>query len=253
MKNILCVRWGDKYSAADVEKLRLQIKEHCSLEYRFFCLTDRPSTKYDIKLPTKWDKYYDPTRNSFWAYRKCYMFNEELFPRLDGDDFLYLDLDVKIHSSINTLFELDDANPTIVRGWWNDLDHCIKNYSKLISTPINSSIIQWTRGQLLPIYKHIDKHSDYVFFTFASLDNYFNHFWYDIHNEAKGTDKSSNTNKDLFRVFDPGVAYSWYKGNIFPDDMEIYKVRDDHMICLFNNSADNNHEDMYEIIKSWPL
>ena len=42
--------------------------------------------------------------------------------------------------------------------------------------------------------------------------------------------------------------YSWYKGNIFPNDMDLKKIRNDHKICLFNNSADTkNNEHMYEI------
>ena len=40
--------------------------------------------------------------------------------------------------------------------------------------------------------------------------------------------------------FPKGDIYSWYKGNIYPEDMEINKFRTDHKICLFNNSAETN-------------
>ena len=63
---------------------------------------------------------------------------------------------------------------------------------------------------------------------------------------------SGESTKKLFRGFEQGVAYSWYKGNIFPDDMEKNKLRTKNMVCLFNNSYSINSgkmgdEHMYEI------
>ena len=43
------------------------------------------------------------------------------------------------------------------------------------------------------------------------------------------------------------MAYSWYKGNVYPDDMKDKVLRKDLMICLFNNSAQGIDEHMYEI------
>ena len=48
-------------------------------------------------------------------------------------------------------------------------------------------------------------------------------------------------------VYPKGDIYSWYKGNIFQDDMEAKKIREDHKICLFNNSTVETYEDMFEI------
>jgi len=45
------------------------------------------------------------------------------------------------------------TKPYIVRGWWNDINNCKKNFGKIISTPLNSSVIRWNRGQLKPIYE----------------------------------------------------------------------------------------------------
>ncbi len=257
MKNILCVRWGDKYND-HVEKLKQQVETRCSLDYKFFCLTDKPKYSYDIQLPTTWDHHFDPVRNGFWAYRKCYMFNEDLFPQLDGDEFVYLDQDILIHNSIDSLFLRDTNNPWIVRGWWNDTENCKKNYGKIKSTPLNSSIIRWNRGQLKPVYDHINDHADYIFFTYSTIDNYFNHFWYNLYDEFEAETsmlddiKKGESTKKLFRGFEQGIAYSWYKGNIFPEDMDLNKVRTDNMICLFNNSYSINagktgDEHMYEI------
>ena len=235
MKNILCVKWGDKYDAY-VEKLKEQVENNCSYDFNFYCLTDNPQKEYDIPLPTHWDKYFIPEKNAFWAYRKFYMFNENLFP-FEGDEFLFFDLDILIHKSIDPLFELDMEKPWIVRGWWNDIENCKKNFGKIKSTPLNSSIIRWNRGQLQPVYKQISKEPEYIFFTYPTIDNYLNHCWYDIHDEDEG----------FLNPLPQGITYSWYKGNVYPVDMEKKVLRKNHMICLFNNSAAGIDEHMHEI------
>jgi len=235
-KNILCVKWGNKYDDY-VEKLKSQLEQYCSYDFNFYCLTDNPQKSYDLELPTHWDKHFNPERNFFWAYRKCYMFNENLFPTIKGDEFLFLDLDILIHNSIDSLFELNMENPWIVRGWWNDIDNCKKNFGKIKSTPLNSSIIRWNRGQLEPVYRQIFENPEYIFFTYPTIDNYFNHYWYNIHDEYES----------FFKPLPKNIAYSWYKGNVYPNDMKQKVLRKDIMICLFNNSAQGIDEHMHDI------
>ena len=79
---ILCVKWGTKYDQY-VEKLKSQLEKKFSLPFNFYCLTDTPKKEYDLQLPTFWDKFYRP--NQFWAYRKLYPFNEDLFPTMKGN------------------------------------------------------------------------------------------------------------------------------------------------------------------------
>ena len=118
------------------------------------------------------------------------------------------------------------SRPYIVRGWWNDIANCKKNFGKLISTPLNSSVIRWNRGQLKPIYKFVENHKDVVFFSHKTIDNFYSHHFYNIHKEDEG----------FFKPFPKNDVYSWYKGNIFPDDMGEKILRPDCKICLFNNS-----------------
>ena len=240
---ILCMKWGEKYDRAYVEKLKRQIEDNCSVPYTFYCITDNPTESYDIQLPaTEWDLYYEKSKNFFWAYRKLYMFrslSRYAFPETGIGNFLYLDLDVIIHQDLKYFFELDMGKPYITYGWWNHPNECHKNYSKFQSTPINSSVIRWNDRQLLEIYKHIDKHLDVIFFTYPTIDNYLNHFWYDMHDGEKS----------FFNVFPQGDIYSWYKGNSFPNDMAAKKLRTDCKICLFNNSGENN--DVEELKSLW--
>tara|TARA_Y100000361_G_C11139122_1_gene333951 strand:+ start:697 stop:1497 length:801 start_codon:yes stop_codon:yes gene_type:complete len=258
---ILCVKWGDKYGREYVEKLKEQCKTFCSAPFNFYCLTDNPTEDYDIQLPTDWDQYegkHSRYRNklapsNMWAYRKLYMFkitqrtqgrggynqSDIDFKKIEGDKFLYLDLDVIIHKDLKYFFDLDMERPWIVRGWWNDINECRKNYAAMKSTPINSSVIRWDRGQLIKIYSHIVNNLDVLFFTYPTIDNYLNHFWYNMWHD----------DKSLFSVFPEGDIYSYYRGNIWPDDLDEKKIRTSNKICLFNNSADTN--DVEELKSLW--
>ena len=236
---ILCVKWGDKYGNEYVEKLKEQVENNCSVPFNFYCLTDKPTQSYDIQLPTIWDAYEN---GQFWAYRKLYMFNERV-ANIKGDQFLYLDLDVIIQKDLKYFFEINIERPYIVKGWWNDVEVCKKNYAKFQSPMVNSSVIRWNRAQLQKVYKHINDNLDVIFFTYPTIDNYLNHFWYNMHEETQSDDKS------FLNVFPEGNIYSWYKGNIFPHDMEPKKKRQECKICLFNNSGEDN--DTEELKSLW--
>ena len=236
---ILCVKWGDKYGREYVEKLKQQCEDNCSVPFNFYCLTDKKEKDYDILLPSAWDEYeglHSRFRNkqapsNMWAYRKLYMFQldyytstggwdeaERDFKTIQGNNFLYLDLDVIIHQDLTYFFTLDmkqswtaetkvtavHGKPWIVRGWWNDMNLCRKNYAAMGSTPINSSVIRWNRGQLTEIYKHIAKNLDVLFFTYPTIDNYLNHFWYNMWYEDSG-----RTDESFFNVFPKGDIYSY--------------------------------------------
>ena len=284
---ILCVNWGNKYGRTYVKKLKEQVEKNCSVPFNFYCLTDKPALghRYDIILPTYWDEYFLPEKKFFWAYRKCYMFGlthddvetrearyhwwlkhhynrthdetsmkfnvrwkndleAKLFHRIgriQGNKFLYLDLDVIIHQDLKYFFDLPMDKPYIVRGWWNDASVCKKNFAKYKSTPLNSSVIRWDRGQLYEVWKEIYANPEMCFFTYPSIDNYLNHRWYNIWKENSG----------FFKGFPKGDIYSWYKGNIFPKDMKLNKIRKNHKICLFNNSTQTEGENDEEIKKLW--
>ena len=245
--NIVCMKWGDKYDDSYVEKLKEQCEANCSVPFNFWCFTEKPEKDYHIKLwnPGPICHLYDHDRGYFWAYRKCYMFRSH---QLEGDDsyfptnskILFLDLDVIIHQDLKYFFDLPNDKPWIVRGWWNDPIIVRKNYARYKSTVINSSIILWTKGQMIPVWEHVRENAEILFFTYPSLDNYFAHQWYNTYEE-----------EGLMEPFPKGDIYSWYKGNIFPDDMELKKLRTDHKICLFNNST--HVEGVYddEIKKLW--
>ena len=52
MKNVLCIKWGSKYSADYVNKLYSMVERHLSLSHRFVCLTE-DTTGLNSEIETK--------------------------------------------------------------------------------------------------------------------------------------------------------------------------------------------------------
>ena len=109
------------------------------------------------------------------------------------------------------------------------------------------------KDQFLTSHGSVLTNKEVVFFTYRTIDNYFNHFFYNIWEEGMETSKKLD-DAHLLKPFPKGWIYSWYKGNIFPDDMETKKLRKDLKICLFNNSYNSDDDEMpdiEEIKKLW--
>ncbi len=112
---VICLKYGDKYSADYVNKLYNMVQRHLSLDYEFYCITEN-STGLDpsIKvLPLN----LNPNIDIGWWY-KINLFDPK-FP-LKGT-ILFLDLDVVIFNSIDKFFtEYSNSDFCISRGFRKD-------------------------------------------------------------------------------------------------------------------------------------
>ena len=93
--NILCVRFGNKYSISYVEKLRNMIDRHTTVPYNLYCLTDDPTPIKGVVLIVRPNEGYV---KGWW--HKVHMFNTDL--PLSGR-ILYMDLDVVICNNIEII------------------------------------------------------------------------------------------------------------------------------------------------------
>ena len=94
---VVCVKWGDKYSALWVQRLKGMVSRHLSIPHEFVCMTDNPVDGIDCIECA-------PDLPSWWS--KVGLFRPGLLPGLN----LYLDLDVVITASIDDMVkENDDA------------------------------------------------------------------------------------------------------------------------------------------------
>ena len=111
MKNVLCIKWGSKYSADYVNRLYNMVERHLSLSHRFICLTEDPmglNAEIEARPLLRTDLKY--------SYTKFELFEKELHD-ITGQ-ILFLDFDVVINNSIDNLFLFEpDAKFVGIQDW----------------------------------------------------------------------------------------------------------------------------------------
>ncbi len=111
--NVICMKWGTKYSHEYVNKLYSMVLRHLSRPFRFVCLTDD-----DRKLHSSIEVFplidLDIADGPERGWNKLTTFSAPLYD-LQGQA-LFLDLDVVIVDSIDCFFEHDAEFP-IIKDW----------------------------------------------------------------------------------------------------------------------------------------
>ncbi|MDO4550880.1 MAG: glycosyltransferase [Planctomycetia bacterium] len=114
MKNIICMKWGNRYDAKYVNILAAMVKRHLTPPYRFVCFTDNVENIHPevetFPLPEMQLNQHDPER----GWRKLTVFQEKLAD-LSGPA-LYLDLDVVILNSLDDFFTVP-GEFRIIKDW----------------------------------------------------------------------------------------------------------------------------------------
>ena len=116
MKQIVCMKWGDKFPADYVNKLYGMLSRNVTGPFRFVCLTDRPEgIRSEVECgscPTV--SIPEPQRNLGW--RKVSLWADTL-PNMTGD-WLFLDLDVVITGNLDVFFSYEpEKNYIVMRNW----------------------------------------------------------------------------------------------------------------------------------------
>lgn len=137
-KNILCVRFGQKYSRDYVIKLRNMIERNTSVPYQLFCLTDDPTPIDGVKLIVQKNAGY---AKGWW--HKVHMFDPSL-PILGR--ILYMDLDVVICKNIDKLINIHNNDFLGIRDFNRKFQPTWKY--------LNSSVMSWVHGTQKHIYDH---------------------------------------------------------------------------------------------------
>lgn len=127
MKQVLCMKWGDKYPADYVNKLYAMAARNLSGAFRFVCLTDNTQgIRQEVEcLDCPSVAIPAPYCNLGW--RKVSLWAERL-PAMDGD-WLYLDLDVVVTGSLDEFFTYQPDKTYIVMQNWTQPGKGIGNTS----------------------------------------------------------------------------------------------------------------------------
>jgi hypothetical protein len=160
MKTILTLKYGDKYTADDVNRIYVDTNG----KYNYVCVTDNPeglrSDIYTIPIVGETDGHWEKVK---------------LFQYHFGQT-LYLDLDVVIQKDIGHLFEYIDKHPMICYTYWKDENfpnHKDSRWSYNYLSNYNSSVMLWEDAR--HIYDYWKKDQDYYMVKYAGDDRFLFH------------------------------------------------------------------------------
>ena len=139
---VVCLKYGDKYSADYVNKLHQMVDRNLTVNYEFVCFTE--CTK-GLNKNIRVEPLPLITGVQGWWYKPMF-FNPDL--PLKGC-LLFIDLDVVIFRNIDRLFTYEPNKFCIIRDFNRKQ---IKGYKKF-----NSSIFRLTTGQHSPVYTSFAK------------------------------------------------------------------------------------------------
>ena len=114
MKNVICMKWRDKFGHEYVNRLHRMVEKNLTIPHRFVCFTDNgdglnegievrplPEMSLDKSLPER-------------GWRKLTVFQEKLADL--ERQALFLDLDIVIAGNIDAFFEAE-GEFLIIKDW----------------------------------------------------------------------------------------------------------------------------------------
>lgn len=139
MIDIVCVKWGDRYSAEYVNKLYLAVERNVTVPHTFTCFCDNPE---DLICPTK--PLIVDNLETWW--NKMTLFSRDL--PVENEYTMFLDLDIVITNSLDDVIEEAMKNDfNIIKGVW----------AKWVW---NSSFIIWRRKVLYHLGEDLGRFVD---------------------------------------------------------------------------------------------
>ena len=157
--NIICLKWGDKFSHEHVNRLYRMVCKNFHGDFNFICHTEnanginrnviiQPLPDYDLE-------------NWWWKLT--------LFEYPTKTSTMFLDLDIVIQNDITHLKNLCVENKLcLVKAYWKPYD--ITEFD----TKLNSSIMIWS-GDCTDMWNKFEKDQDYYMLKYNGIDSYLDH------------------------------------------------------------------------------
>jgi hypothetical protein len=206
--NIICAKWGTKYSAEHVNKLFAMVsKNSCGQDFDFYCYTD-DTAGLSPKIKTV---KIESNLEGFWPKLDVLkLFNE-------GEN-IFFDLDVVILNPLYRLFSVKTRTFSVLYSQWKE-GFLTPSPAEKYDTLYCSDIMKWQDKQGHEVYDYFDKNKDMIMLKYKGMDRYFFH---------------EPVQVDLLPT---GIAYSYWKGARYLKDTTPEKLRKDYEVCIFNEGS----------------
>lgn len=169
--NIITVKWGDKYSADDVNKLyysirnQLQWGEHEN-SIQFYCYTD---DSIGLHPHIHWIPLIDMDLHGVW--NKLMLFKPGILPE---GKWLYLDLDVVIQGRLDEIYMAHEF--TMVKCYWKPIEQLRSDWvfegRTIRDHDINSSVMVFWNDENYHIWEHFWESPDEWMITYPGIDGF---------------------------------------------------------------------------------
>jgi len=214
--NILCVKWGDKYSAKYVNILFNMVSRNITIPFDFHCYTDDP-----VGIDTQINIIPIPKNNDLkiW-WNKLAMFQKDFLP----GQKLYFDLDLVIQNNIECFITREFHK---IKCYWKP-DH---ESNELGNTPNNSSIMSWYGNSMSHVWDDFLEDKDF-------------------HLQHLGIDRFMTLEYPYLKTYPRGLIYSYTRGASLEDNEE-FKLRSEYRVCLFHQYPKQEDHPFSEIVKTY--
>jgi len=156
MLNVICVKWGDRYSSKYVNRLRYMVQRNLNVEHRFLCLTEDVSgIEPDIEtisIPK------ESVNLELW-WSKLFLFRPELLPE---GRYLFFDLDIIIQKNIDDIANYEAPNLCCVSRSWEPNSGLLNN----------SSCMLWETGMCDSIWDYFIAEPKLTMSMYTGIDNF---------------------------------------------------------------------------------
>lgn len=220
MINVLCVKWGDKYSSEYVNRLYSMVRRNMEVPFDFYCYTDKTDGIHpDVKtIPI--------TTGLEGVWPKL-----DLLDIFDYGENIFFDLDVVILNPLERLCSVKTRTFSVLYSQWKE-GYLQPRARERFPTLYNSSIMKWSGNQGKEVYDYFIKHKEMILFKYVGIDRY-------LFNEPVQVD-----------LLPTSIAYSYWQGVRFLKDTTPEKLRDDYEVCILNHGPKNSEVDSW-VGKYW--
>ena len=229
MLNVICVKWGTKYSADDVSRLQRNVKKYLTVPHTFVCYTEDPIGLDCKVIPI------DTDLEIYW--NKLAMFQKDFCK----GTCLYFDIDVVIQNNIDHLINYVSNDLHMIRAYWKgDLitDGSSPNYEERYDMYANSSCLLWKADCLSYIWDYFNLDPDYYMIKYKGIDRFLFHEGFNLKYFPKGLMYSRLSGvTEVFEEYSERVLNK-VKTRMLPyNEIDLF-YKKDALVCIFNGPTE---------------
>ncbi len=154
--NVICIKWGNKYTPDDVNKLYAAICRNTSYDIRFFCFTEQKDGLSPEIIRQPLPNLDMPQELIFGNHRKASGLCDDNLAGLYGQRVFFFDLDSLIVGNLDALFDYPEGDKFYAINDW------AHRHGKKANKIGQASCYSWVVGTLGYIKAYYEQHPEEV-------------------------------------------------------------------------------------------